>query len=525
LRWGGPAARLLLGPRDAWLPALALVLPAVLWLSLEGRVYPRFEPFEVGAYAKMELYTRLAAEGSQRVGTESRFDIHQPGPSFFYAAAPLYVLLGETTRAMAAAALAWNSVFLLAFMRGASRLAPGIGPLAAALVLGALFWVHGLRLMLSWYNVHLALLPFGVALLASARIATGEARALPVLVLAGSMVMQCQVAWVPGVGLPAVTGFVLLVLPTARHALRIPTRGPGLTTGTSAAAALVACALWALPVIDEFTGEYRNFHRMLAMGRRPPTSWLDTLRPAADALSVARDRPLPIQAALVAPALLVGGWLAARRRAATVALALVTAMALVALPIAVRYVPGRNFPPHVFEWAPIVTLMALLVVGTELLARATLQHLPRRLALGTLAAVPVLLIAHAMASSAPMTSPRDATSVAIENLTRAIQAKVAAELPPGRRFLVRVAPRQDQNTVIGLILALDKAGLRFGVEPFGTCRLEGHLTPRGDEWAELLVGQLPNRQGAAPIGRLGGTSVRWHRLWGRFGDSAAQRPR
>lgn len=510
-----PLARVLLGPRDAWLPALTLALPAILWLALEGRAYPPLEPFEVGAYAKMELYTRLAAEGSQRVGTESRLNVHQPGPGFFYAAAPIYVLLGETTWAMAAAALAWNCVFLLGFMRGASRLAPGAGPLVAALALGALLWARGLGLMMSWFNIHIALLPFGVALLASARIATGEARALPVLALAASMVLQCQFAWVPGVALPAFAGLLLLAWPAARRALRIPTRGSDLTPGTGVAAVLVVCVLWTLPVIDELTGEYRNFHRMLAMASRPrtPTPWLDTLRPAADALSVSRDRPLPFQAALVAAAVLAGGWLAARRREATAALALVTAAALVAVPIAVRHVPGRIFPAYLFEWASIVTLTALLLLGTELLVRAPGRHSPRYLAPGALAIVSVLLLAHDAARAAPRHSPRNATSVAIENLTRAIQARVAADLPPGRRFLLRVARHEDQNTVIGLILALDKAGLRFGVEPFGSCRLEGHFTPRGDEWAELLVGQLPGRPGAVPIGAPGGLSVVWQRLW------------
>jgi hypothetical protein len=95
------------GPRDACLPTLALVVPAVLCFALEQR---RLEPFQVGAYATMELYTRLAAEGSQRVGTESRFQVHQPGPSFFYAAAPTYVLLGESTRGMAAASLSGTSL-------------------------------------------------------------------------------------------------------------------------------------------------------------------------------------------------------------------------------------------------------------------------------------------------------------------------------------------------------------------------------------------------------------------------------
>lgn len=512
-------------PRDAWLPTLALVLPALLCFTLEVR---RLEPVQVGAYAKMELYTRLAAEGSQRVGPESRFQVHQPGPSFFYAAAPIYVLLGETTRGMAGASLVWNSAFLLAFMRGASRLAPGIGPLAAAIALGALLWARGLELMMSWFNIHVALLPFGVALLASARIATGESRALPVLVLAASAVVQCQIAWIPGVALPAVAGFVLLVWPAARRALGIPTCGPGLTLGTSAAAALVAVALWGLPVINEFTSEYHNFHRLLAFGedQRTPTPWLDTLRPAANALSLAREHiaadALAVprservlsRAALVAAALLVGAWLAHRRRAATAALALQTAVALIAVAIAVRYVPGRFFPAYVFEWASMVTVAALLVAGTEILGHVTRQKPRRLLALGTLAIVSLSLVGRAVASAASMTIERDALSVAIENVTRAIQARAAADLPAGRRFLVRVDHREDRDTrnqaiVSGLILALDKAGLRFGVEPFGSCRLEGHFTPRGDEWAELLMGRLPAREGAVRIGAPGGVSVVW----------------
>jgi hypothetical protein len=289
-------------------------------------------------------------------------------------------------------------------------------------------------------------------------------------------------------------------------------------------------------VIDEFAGEYRNFHRLLALGQaRTPRPWLDTLRPAAhalrfarghpaeDALSVPPDRTLALRAALVAAALIVGGWLAARRRAATAALALVTALALIAVPIDVRYVPGRTLPSYQFEWASIVTLAALLVVGTEILARATRQHPSRYLAVGMLAALSGLLVANAMATAASTTRPRDATSAAIEDATRAIQARAAADLPPGRRFLVRVAAEKNQDVELGLILALDKAGLRFGVEPFGSCRLEGHFTPRGDEWAELLVGPLPSREGAVPIGTPGGIRVVWQRLWGRAGDVAAPR--
>jgi hypothetical protein len=235
--------------------------------------------------------------------------------------------------------------------------------------------------------------------------------------------------------------------------------------------------------------------------------------PATNALDVPRGHPALLNAALVAAALLVGGWSAARRRASMAALALVTAMALIAVPIAIRNVPGRRFlPAYVFEWASVVTLVALLVAGTELLVRVTRQHPPRFLAMGMLAVLSAWLVAVTIADSASMTGPRAATSVAIEDVTRAIQARVVVDLPPRRRFLVRVAPHENQDIVIGLILALDKAGLHFGVEPFGSCRLEGHLTPRGDERAELLVGQLPSGARAVRIGALGDISVVWQRL-------------
>ncbi len=551
------AVRLVLGPRDTWLPALALVLPAVAWLSLEGRAYPPFEPFQRGDYAKIELYTRLAAEGSQRVGTESRFHIHQPGPSFFYAVAPVYMLLGGTTRAMAAASLVWNVLFLLALLRGASRIAPGTGPFVAALLLAVFLQSRGLGVLSSSWNPHLAMLPFGVALLASARLATGEGRALPLLVLAASLVLQSQFAWVLGVALPAAAGLALLLLPGARRALGIPSLGPGLTRGSAAAAVLVAGALWALPVVDELTGEYRNFHRMLALQQRPrsPTPWATTLRPAVEALNLRRDGLAPegafawgarnlghdprlsgaaqgaagfaapgrdaTSAAVVAVALLVCGWQAARRRAPTVALAVVAGVATAALPLVVRHVPGRTFPSYLFMWGAMVTFASLLVVGTELLARAPRLRSRSGLAGALLLAVPAALLADAL-HGPPLSTPRDPRSLAIEALTDEIRARAAADLPPGRRFLLRVAPHEDQSTAIGLILALDKAGLRFGVEPFGSCRIEGRFTPRGDESAELLLGNLPARHGARRLGTPDGPSVVWQLPW--RSEPASPRP-
>jgi hypothetical protein len=182
---------------------------------------------------------------------------------------------------------------------------------------------------------------------------------------------------------------------------------------------------------------------------------------------------------------------------------------MAAVPLVVRYVPGRRVPSYLFMWGSMVTLAALLVVGTEILARAPRLRSRRGLAVAGLLAVPAILIADTLRNHPPLTTPRDPRSVVIEGLTKQIRAQAAADVPPGRRFLLRVAPDVHPYTSIALILALDKAGLRFGVQPFGSCRIEGHFTPRGDEWADLLVGDLSALKGAKRLGSQGGLSVVW----------------
>jgi hypothetical protein len=529
--------------------AAVLVVPALVWLALEGRAYPPLERHQAGDYAKIELYTRLAAEGSLRVGAESRFHVHQPGPMFFYAAAPIYKLMGGTTKGMAAAALVWNMVFLVLVLRSASRLAPGSGPFVAAVLLGVFVHARGIGFLLSPWNPHVGMLPFGLALLAGARLATGEGRALPLLALATTAVVQCQMAW----GLPMVlvvgTGLILCLWPRGRRRLGIPTDGQGLSRSDLVAALLVSSVLWVLPVVDEIVGDYRNFHRILAMSERQrsraPRPWTDTLPPSVRALNLRRDGLPPIEAlswgwrdrldprmasgrplawvsardrawAVAAlGSLALAGGLAWRRRSPAAALAVITAVGLVSLPLVVRYMPGKRFPPYLYQWAAMLTLVALLALGTELLARV-----PRLRALARgwpgavlLLTLPVLLLSDAVRAQAGRSESRDARSVAFERIARDLRARVEEDLPGGRRFLIRVAPGARQGTVIGLILAFDKSGLRFRVEPFGSCRIEGRFTPRGDEWGELLIGDLPPLAGSIKLGEPGGVSVVWQLPW------------
>jgi len=576
-------ARAVLGPRPVWLPALALVVPALVWLGLEGRAYPPFEPFMTGDYAKIELYTRLAAEGQQYLGTESRFHIHHLGPAFFYFAVPFYELLGETTRGMAVAALAWNVLFLVLLLRGANRLAPRTGPLVAGVLLVVFLEARGIGWMLSSWNPHLAMLPFGVALVAAARLATGEWRALPLLALAGSVVLQGHMVWAPPLALAGGAGLVLCLWPRLRARLGLPTaptgaaRGPrdesagptsrvsgseleaaGTVAGTGSrgagiaramlAAAAVAAVLWALPVYDEITGSYKNLRRVLTMGTESYESrpWSDSIGPCLRALELRRDGQAPgasfewgarnvgvdprvgtaadpiaggtgfgrrevLRAVALVAGLAACWWLAGRRRSRVAALSLVTLLAAATLPLVALRSPGRELPWYLLQWGAMVTLAALLAAGVELVERV-----PRLLRSATgapgaalLALLSALLLASALRNQADA-GPRERNprALVVERLTSAVRERAATDVGR-RRFLLRVAPHEDQALAVGLILALDKAKVPFSVEPFGSCRIEGRFTPRGNEWAELLVGNLEARPGAVRLDARDGVSVVW----------------
>jgi len=123
----------------------------------------------------------------------------------------------------------------VALLRSASRLAPGTGPLLVALLLATFLHARGVGWLLSSWNPHVAMLPFGLSLLAAARLATGEGRALPLLVLAGSVVLQGHMVWAPPLVFAGGAALLLTLWPAARGVLRIPTRGGGPSAGAWAA--------------------------------------------------------------------------------------------------------------------------------------------------------------------------------------------------------------------------------------------------------------------------------------------------
>ena len=113
-----------------------------------------------------------------------------------------------------------------------------------------------------------------------------------------------------------------------------------------------------------------------------------------------------------------------------------------------------------------------------------------------------LALAQSLLESPP--APTEASEAAAR-LAEAIDSGVSTT---SHRPLVEVAPHTDRDLVLGVVLAMDKAGTRFAVRPFGPFRLGGRWTPDGTEDARLVLGhedaELAARPGVRLLGRDAG---------------------
>jgi hypothetical protein len=526
---GSALARGLPGPRGARFASVVLLGVALVALASDRLLGPPPERYPTSDHAVLELCVRLAAEGSQRLGPEARFHFQHPGPSFFYFAVPFYEALGRGAASLGVAALVWNTVALLAFVRGASRLAPPAGGLIAGLLALAVLQARGIGVLLSYWNANLPILPFAATLVASARLAMGDRRALPLVALFGSLAVQTHAVYLVPVGLVAGAGLALLALPRLRERLGVPsTNGSAWSAPLLASAALVAL-LWALPVWDELSGDYHNLRRMLGTGGNPRANpWPEAVAAASRALlgfagvrweggtPALWSGPLLLAAALLAAFVWAAGS-AARRRSPLAALALSSSAALAAVLLTARVAPGALVFPYVLHWAPVAGASAALVVAAEALerrprARALVLSAPGRAALVALSAL--LCAEQALGARQRAAEPRDEASVRVEQASHDVRQQLDVAwrglAPAARpRFLLRLGSGVDRDAALGLILALDKARLRFGVRPFGAYRLDGRLRPDGTEQGELVLGDAPGGMPALRLTRVEGLQACW----------------
>jgi len=502
----------------------ALVLaPAIAFLP--GLTAPRTAPdfYPHGDHAALELYTRLAASGDQRLGPYSRFHFHHPGPALFYLSLPVYELSGESHEGLKLAALLLNALSVAGLLAAALRLGGLAAYLATLLGLAAFVAWWGASGFFSNWNPTIAVLPFGLGLLAWGAVAAGRPAFLPLAVLASSFAVQSHVGCAPVTASVASAALAAAAVPGVRGALRLPPAAPKAWIRSGLIAAAVLVVLWALPLAEQLDPEGGNLGRILEVSRQEPPRH-PSLPDAARALSENAAGFLMGSAgspatgrrlfALLGAALVAALGLAWRSRsAAGVALPFVTLVGMAAAVYAATRIPGWA-QPYLVGWMSMLGLLAFVGVplgfaNSPLLERRGLARLLGGAAVGITVALSALGVRDARAQLRQPPDPPDPLSEWVRRLAEPAVSTLRTR--NGHRTLVEVERPMPRALAVGLVLALDKAGVPMAVSAFGPFRFAGRLAPDGTEDATLLVGAensaWTDQKGARMVAREGGVFV------------------
>jgi hypothetical protein len=487
----------------------------LLGAALAGRGLETDLP-ATGDYAALELYTRLAAQGRQLLGPYSRFGFHHPGPAYFYASVPLYVLSGERFAGILLTAALINVVSIALLLRRLGREGGVSALLAGAIVIAMFLSWRGPAWIFSAWNPNVAVLPFGVALVSFAAVAAGNLRALPLAVLAASFAAQTHLGVLPAAVAVALAA-VLLLLPPVRRAAGLPPVGKA-PTAPILLALILAAVLWTPPILEQLSPEGGNLSHIFGFSSLP-----DERHSAGEAL--------------VASGAAIVGWLVGARDGVAVGLLVVLVMALAAahgagrvtrqaFPVALSLVTFAGVAtavlsatrvtgpllPYLLRWMTMLAVggAGALAAGLAPLWRRRAEQWKRPRLFGSAGIIALALITGrnlALARSV-LQGPAPVAAEESQSAARLAEAIDAGVATTSRRPLLEIAPHTDRDLVLGVLLALDKTGTRFAVRPFGPFRLGGHWTPDGTEDARIVVGHedegLAARPGVRLLGREAG---------------------
>ncbi|HSB61910.1 MAG TPA: hypothetical protein VLI67_09330, partial [Vicinamibacteria bacterium] len=192
------------------------------------------------------------------------------------------------------------------------------------------------------------------------------------------------------------------------------------------------------------------------------------------------------------------------------ALPVVTRAGTAAALYSITRIPGWA-QPYLLGWTSMLGLAASVGAAVGLAAGASGRWRPVLRAAGVAAVATALGLAAlgvrgARAQLREPPGPPDHLS----EWVRLLADPAAPELRSSgaRRYLVEVERTVPRAVAVGLILALDKAGVPLAIAPFGPFRFEGRLAPDGSEDAALRVGAESSawtgRAGARMLSREGG---------------------
>jgi hypothetical protein len=465
---------------DIVLRAVALVVvlaPVVAVLVTRvGRSY-----FPVGDPASIDLWVRDVFTGhTPLVGAYSR-GFNHPGPTYFYALAPLSKVFGGASWAtlVGAALVQGAGVLLLAWT--AFRRA---GTAFMLLMLGALALAYlGLDELGQFTNAWnpFAALPYFVLFLVLAwAVATGNRWSVVGALAAATFVVQCHVAYTPLVLVTLAWAAVFaVVVDRSARAEAPPTTGPrwSMVLGCSAATLFV---LWLPPVIQELRDRPGNLSALWDYFRAGG----DTIGLRAGAGLLATEfrilppwlggnetygygthdaTPSSVAWLLIPAVLLTLGWLAARRSGRRTDQRLVELAALSCVTGVVALSRLTIEPlPYVFYWRVPLATFIVAACGWAIAHALPTTWAPWPRRVGIAAA----LLAVVWGLGAQTVDVLDHTDhvAGIEQAAADVYAQVRAKGLPTQPVLIRAVGNTFEGLDQGLIDALDRDGAPVRVD-------------------------------------------------------------
>ena len=252
------SGRLLSRRSVLWLSLLLALLPLLpSWSYLASHPWAAMSVDDDNAL--LEITTRRAAHGEQLLGSYSRFGWNHPGPMQFTLMAPVYALTGSRNASVYAAALTWNTLWVLAAAFVAWRLGGSRLSLLTAGALALLLAQVGPGLVSHAWGPHAIVLPLFLFVLLAAGFALRGWAWMPGVAFVGTFLVQTHLGTGPTV--VALFGAALLLWKRTREpGARVPRR----------AAAWTACILaifWAPPLVEQLRDSPGNLSLVLAFVR------------------------------------------------------------------------------------------------------------------------------------------------------------------------------------------------------------------------------------------------------------------
>lgn len=237
-------------------------LPVVPYLTFLLRTgVPRYGL--AGDWARVEHATRHVWAADTLVGTASSYDFSQPGPLFFYFAAPFQALFGASSTGIYVATCVIAAAAAATIVASARLFARRAHAAAALVVVLAWFAAFGNAIANPW-NPLVVGLPLLSFLVSVSLLARGKSGAIYPAVLFGSFVMQ---TWVFAAGTVLAGGLVGLVSFLVSARSRGPTE-PGRhwlnrdERFRLSVAFAIGLVTFALPLVDQLVSPIGNFTKL-----------------------------------------------------------------------------------------------------------------------------------------------------------------------------------------------------------------------------------------------------------------------